>query len=305
MTTPDPTTTSVVQVRGVTRIFGKTTALDSVTFDLEPGRIHGLLGRNGAGKTTLMQMLAGHDRPSSGQVRVFGHDPYEHAAAAARTCFVREGQRYPDEHRVCHVIATAAAVFANWDADLADSLLATYKLPMRRKVKKLSRGMQSALGITLGLASRAPLTIFDEPYLGLDAVARQMFYDQLLTDVAEHPRTVILSTHLIDEIGDLLDRVLVIDDGKLVLDEEAETLRGRAFVVTGPAAAAEDFADFRPVLHRERLGGFARITLDAPLSDENRSRAHAAGLEIEPISLQQLVIHTTGAARPDLEESAL
>ena len=95
--------------------------------------------------------------------------------------------------------------------------------------------MLSAVGIVIGLASRAPLTIFDEPYLGLDAVSRGIFYDRLMEDYSEHPRTVILSTHLIDEVSNLLEHVLVIDNGKLIIDQDAEELRGRAFTVTGQA----------------------------------------------------------------------
>ena len=131
----------------------------------------------------------------------------------SRLCFIKEGQRYPDQFRVCDAVAAAAAVFPAWDADLAAQLIADFELPPKRAIKKLSRGMTSAVGIVLGLASRAPVTLFDEPYLGLDAVARQLFYDRLLADYAEHPRTIVLSTHLIEEISDLLEHVLLIDRG--------------------------------------------------------------------------------------------
>src|SRR6201999_3018648 len=119
-----------------------------------------------------------------------------------------------------------------WDAGLADMLMADFDLRPDKVIKKLSRGMRSALGITIGLAARAELTLFDEPYAGLDAVARQLFYDRLLADYAEHPRTIVLSTHLIDEIGDLVERVLLLDHGRLVLDEDADVLRGQVFAAT-------------------------------------------------------------------------
>ncbi len=116
-----------------------------------------------------------------------------------------------------HVLSLASHLFPNWDDEFAQSLVDDFKLPRKRDVRKLSRGMLSALGVTIGLAARAPLTFFDEPYLGLDAVARQLFYDRLLADYAEHPRTVVLSTHLIDEVADLIEHVLLLDRGKLVL----------------------------------------------------------------------------------------
>ena len=120
-------------------------------------------------------------------------------------------------------------------------------------MKQLSRGMTSAVGIVLGLASRAPLTLFDEPYLGLDAVARQLFYDRLLADYAEHPRTVVLSTHLIEEIASLLERVMPIDRGRVLLDADAESLRGSALTVTGPAGEGAAFAGRHELLHSESL----------------------------------------------------
>jgi ABC-2 type transport system ATP-binding protein len=158
--------------------------------------------------------------------------------------------------------------------------------------------MTSALGVTVGLASRAPLTLFDEPYLGLDAVARHLFYDRLLADYAEHPRTVVLSTHLIDEVGDLIEHGILIDKGRIVLAEDADTLRQGALVVSGLTSLVEDFTSNKTVLHRESLGNQTRATVQTALSDVERSRAVGDGLHFEPLSLQQLVVRSTTATRP-------
>ncbi len=147
----------------------------------------------------------------------------------------------------------------------------------------------------VGLASRAPLTFFDEPYLGLDAVARQLFYDRLLADVAEHPRTVVLSTHLIDEVSNLLEHVLVIDEGRLLIDESAEDLRGSATTLVGAASVVDGFVAGRDVIHREGLGGLASVTVGR-LTDAERAEARAAGLELAPVSLQQLVVRLTSSS---------
>ena len=288
---------TVVSVRGLTKRFGNFAAVDDVSFDLTAGRIYGLLGRNGAGKTTLMQTLTGQDRATSGDVRVFGSEPFENARVLSDVCFVKESQKYPDDFKVKHVLACARDVMPAWDPDLACQLLDDFQLPANRKVKKLSRGMKSAVGVIIGLASRAPLTLFDEPYLGLDAVARQLFYDRLLADYAEHPRTIVLSTHLIDEVSDLIEHVLVIDRGRLLFDEEADTLRSRAFVVAGPTHAVDEFTAGRTVLHHEALGSRARTTVQTELSEADRTSALGAGLDLEPVSLQQLLVRTTTAPR--------
>jgi ABC-2 type transport system ATP-binding protein len=272
---------------GVTKRYGDVTALDGVDMELAENRIHGLLGRNGAGKTTVMQILTGQGFETSGTVEVFGKHPYENADVLNRVCFIKESQRYPDNFKVRHALRAAATLYPNWDADLARELVADFGLPENRGVKKLSRGMLSIIGVIIGLASRAPLTFFDEPYLGLDAVARQMFYDRLLADYAEHPRTVVLSTHLIDEVSDLIEHVVLIDKGRVLIDEDADVLRSRAVTVTGPVAAVESFVAGHTQLHREQLGGFLRVTVSG-VPDRP-----AVGLEFEPVSLQQLVVRTT------------
>jgi ABC-2 type transport system ATP-binding protein len=283
--------TTAIAVNGLSKSYGNVTAIDNVTLSIREHAIYGLLGRNGAGKTTLMQMITGQVRPTTGRIKIFDHEVYEHDAVLRDICFIREAQRYPDAFRVRHVLAGARLLFDRWDDAFARRLIADFELPTGRMVKKLSRGMLSALGVIVGLASRAPLTMFDEPYLGLDAVARQIFYDRLLADYAEHPRTIVLSTHLVDEVGDLLERVLLIDHGRLILDEDAEVLRGQMLTLSGPADAIDDVVTAGGTVHRERLGTMARVTVRAPLVAADRARA--AGIVLEPVSLQSLVVALT------------
>jgi ABC-2 type transport system ATP-binding protein len=245
-----------------------------------------------------MSLLTAQEFATRGTIRVFGESPVENAGVLARTAFIKESQRYPDDFRVKHVLKSAPWFFANWDAEFAGQLAEDFRLPLDRKIKKLSRGQLSAVGVIVGLASRAPLTFFDEPYLGLDAVARQLFYDVLLADFAEHPRTVVLSTHLIDEVSNLLEHVVVIDDGRIIIDADADELRGSAVDVVGARSAVEAFTASREVLHRTALGGLATATV-AGLDDAGRAAAREAGLELAPVSLQQLVIRTTTGENAD------
>lgn len=284
---------SIVEVKDLTKRYRDVTAVNGVSFKLEENKIYGLLGRNGAGKTTIMHILTAQAFATSGDIRVFGEHPYENNNVLSRLCFIKESQRYPDQYSVKDVLSIAASFFPNWDGEFAMSLVDDFKLPLKRRMKKLSRGMLSSVGIVVGLASRAPLTIFDEPYLGLDAVARSLFYDRLLSDYAEHPRTVVLSTHLIDEVSRMLEHVMVIDNGELILNEDAEELRGQATTVIGAASRAEAFAMGRPVIHRESIGGLATITFMGKLDAGDRLQAEQLGLELAPVSLQQLVVHLT------------
>jgi len=283
--------TPTVLIDRVTRRYRGQLALDDVSCELRPNTITGLLGRNGAGKTTLMKILTGQEFPTSGTVQVGGQNPLENNVVLRRMVFVKESQVYPDI-KVKRVIEAGSWFYPNWDAELAGRLMSDFELPANRSVKKLSRGMHSALGIVLGLSARAEVTLLDEPYLGLDAVARHIFYDRLLADYAEHPRTILLSTHLIDEVADLLEHVVVIDRGRIVVDAPADDLRGRAVTVSGAARAVETFTSTRKVLHRSGIGAVSSATVDGPLDDLARTRARDLGLDVEPVSLQELVIRT-------------
>ncbi|GAA1977598.1 ABC transporter ATP-binding protein [Microbacterium pumilum] len=285
--------TGVIEVTNLTKRYRDALAVDRVSFTIEKDTIYGLLGRNGAGKTTVMSILTAQNFATSGEMRVFGQQPYENTKVLQRMCFVRESQKYPDDAKPSHALATARLFFPNWDQQLAERLVDDFQLPMKRRIKKLSRGQLSAVGVIIGLASRAEITFFDEPYLGLDAVARQIFYDRLLEDYTEHPRTVILSSHLIDEVANLIEKVLVIDRGRIIMDEDTDAVRDRAANIVGDAAAVDAFVAGREVIHRESLGRVASVTVLGALTAADHERLAAAGLEVAPVSLQQLIVRTT------------
>lgn len=288
-----------IEVRQLTRRHKSTTALDEVTVSFEAGAIHGLLGRNGAGKTSLMSIVSGQDWPDGGEATVFGESPHENEQVLPRICFVREDQKYIEDSLARHAFAAASMAFPNWDRDLADRLAGDFGVPARTRIKKMSRGQRSAVAVIIGIASRADVTFFDEPYMGLDAVARQLFYDRLLEDYAEHPRTIILSSHLIDEIAHLIENVVLLDRGRVILDEPVDALRGRAVTLIGAADVVRELTDFRQVLHSESLGRLSKTTVLGALEGHEQQRARARGVEVLPVSLQQLIVHLTSGAESD------
>ena len=263
--------TTTISITGLTRRYRDQLALDEVTLDFQGPSVTGLLGRNGAGKSTLMRIVAAQEFPSRGTVRVFGASPIENDAVLRRMVLVREDQVYPDI-KVRQVLQVASWFYPNWNGDLAEDLLAEFELPANRAIKKLSRGMRSALGIVVGLAARAEVTLFDEPYAGLDAVARQLFYERLLADYAECPRTVVLSTHLIDEVADLLERVVIIDHGRIVLDAQADDVRGTVTTVSGRMAAVEEFTSGRRTWDRRQVASQESVVVAGALDDKDRAR---------------------------------
>jgi ABC-2 type transport system ATP-binding protein len=282
-------TPPALRIDGVSRRFGKTQALADVSFEVPENTICGLLGRNGAGKTTMMSIVAGHDRPDAGTVQVFGADPFENAPTMSSVSFLRDNQRYPDDYYLKHVLRVGPLFHRAWSAELADEIVDRFRLPAKTAVKKYSRGQLSALGVLVGLASRAPLTIFDEPYLGLDATARQTFYDLLLREYADHPRTFLMSTHLIDEMDNLLEHVVVLDRGRVVRDETVEEAQQAAYTATGPAVAVEKVVAGARVLRTHRVGGMVSLTVEGPLTAELMETAAAAGVQVQRATLQDFV----------------
>ncbi|GLV49601.1 ABC transporter [Thermobispora bispora] len=273
--------------------YGDVTALDGITLTLEEGKIYGLLGRNGSGKTSLMSVLAAFRKQTSGQVRIDGEPVFENARVTSRISLTRETGETVTIGTGEEALSYAEVLRPNWDGEFARSLLDLFKINPKMSVKNMSRGQRSAMGIVVGLASRAPLTMFDEAHLGLDAPSRQLFYEQLLADYLAHPRTIIMSTHLIDEVSSLFEEVVIIHQGRLVIHEERDTLLSKGTSVTGPAALVDGFTAGMQVLGSRSLGPTKSVTVYGELDDARRRKAQESGLELGPVPLQDLFTHLT------------
>jgi ABC-2 type transport system ATP-binding protein len=293
---------NVVEVNRLTKSYGNVTAVNEISFSVVAGKIYGLLGRNGAGKTTIMKMITAQVFATSGELKVFGETPYENSHVLSQICFMKESQKYPEGFRFIDILELSSSFFPHWDREYAYSLTEDFQLPLKRKMKALSRGMLSAAGIIVGLASRAPLTIFDEPYLGLDAVSRSVFQERLIEDYTEHPRTILLSSHLIDEVSRLLEHVIVIDKGRLILNEDIDALRGRACTIIGSAPKVEAFTAGKDVIGWEQFGSLVSATMLGQEGTKDRTQAEMLGLEFTSVSLQQLLIHLTSGKSVRKEE---
>ncbi len=282
-----------VELRDLTVDYRDTRAVDSATVRFPANTISGLLGRNGSGKTTMLSAVASLLRPTSGQVLVDGRDPYEDEQLMERVCLIREsGDVLPDE-KIKVTLDFVASARPTWDQEYAEELLDVFELDPRKKPNKLSRGKRSALGAVIGLASRAPVTMFDEVYLGMDAPSRRRFYDLLIADYVEHPRTIVVSSHLISEVEQLFENVVVLDDGAVLLAEDAETLRGHGATVTGPADRVDAATAGLRVLSETSLGPTKQVTVLGELDGATHERIRAAGLEVGAVPIQDLFIALT------------
>lgn len=284
MTTNDGITTS-----GLSKTFGRTEVLHDINLELPAGRVYGLLGANGVGKTTLMSLICNHIFPSSGRVLIDGQSPVENAAVLERTCFIHEDQRWHDDFTLDVLLKVAPRFFSGWSAVTAERLAGMFHLPRRTRLKKLSRGQRSALAITISLASRAPYTFLDEPYLGLDPSARSIFYTELMNEISEAPRTIIMSTHLIDEAASLMEDVILMRDGRIEMHADVDTITSEVFTVRGLADDVGQLTSGLEVLSRQSMGRIESALVRGTLNGEAHRRAEELHVAIEPAGLQELV----------------
>lgn len=285
------TTAIGIETRNLTMRFGDVTALDDLDVVIRPGVITGLLGRNGAGKSTLLALIAGLRQPTSGTLLVDGEDPFENAITMADTQLVRESGDAFDSEKVADTFAWYADMRERWDHDLATSLAAELGLEVSKKAERLSRGQRSMVGAIIGLASRTPLTIFDEVHLGMDAVNRQIFYDALLADYTAHPRTIVISSHLISEVERLFEDVIMLEAGGLLLSGAADDVRAGGITLTGPVATVAELVRGMDVVRRTDLGPTTQVTLRQTTPDPTFfDRARAAGVEVSGTTLQDLFV---------------
>lgn len=268
-------------------------ALKDITFSLASGQTYGLVGRNGAGKTSLLSLLASYRLATSGKILVGDEEPFENSRTMPYITFIHETDYSDESDSAMEYFKLAQRYRPNFDLDYAVELAARFKLPMDKPIAKLSSGKQSVFNVILGFASRSPVTIFDEPYQGMDAPTRELFYKEVLEEQQRHPRTMILSTHLVSEMEYLFDHVLILDEGTLLVNEPYDELISRGLSITGEAELVDEFAEGLRILNTKQLGNTKLVTVYGELSHEQLKKAQELGLETGNVPLQDLFIYLT------------
>ncbi len=274
--------------RNIVKTYGKDTVLKNVDVEIETGKIYGLIGRNGAGKTTLLSVLTAQNPIDEGTVTLDGEPVWENEKALSRICYSREISSVtlfgPNTLRVKDYLKLGKTFYKNWDKDYADELIKLFNLDVKKRVSKLSKGMLSALTIIIAMASKAEITILDEPVAGLDVVAREEFYKLVIDEYSETGRTFIISTHIIEEAANLFEKVIIIDDGQVIIEENTEELLNRAYRVSGENYVVDNAVQGFKVYHPESIGRNKVVTVlaDRPINSFGES------VQVEPVSLQNL-----------------
>jgi ABC-2 type transport system ATP-binding protein len=284
--------TAIIEARDLSKRYGNFVALDHVNFSLQPGRIVGLIGRNGAGKTTALKAILGLT-PYQGSVQVLGMEPArDRNALMSQVCFIADAAVLPRWLTVAHAIDYVAGVHPRFDRARAEAVLATTSIRRGSRVGELSKGMITQLHLALILAIDARLLVLDEPTLGLDLIYRRQFYDTLLNDYFDKERTILLTTHQVEEVENLLTDVLFIDRGKVVLDAAIDDLPVRFQQLTVAVDKTEAARALGPFHVRELFGRTIMLY-------ENRPPDSLAGLgELRTPTIADLFVAKMQVAAP-------
>ena len=285
----------ILKAEGLCKAYGSKQVLQNLDLTIQPGKIYGLIGRNGAGKTTLLGILTAQNTKDAGEVTYGGQPVWENQAVLSQICFSRELQATQfggqNNLKVRDYLRSAAIFCPGWDQAYADRLLLEFQLEPKKKICQLSKGQMSMVTILVALASRAPLTILDEPAAGLDVVMRERFYQLLLDDFAETGRTFLVSTHIIEEAASVFEQVIILDQGRILENSPTDELIDQFRYVSGREDEVDRVCAGVEVLSRRTVG---RHTTAAVRGNPEKLAALSGDVDIAPMNLQNVFVALCG-----------
>lgn len=279
-----------IEIKNVNKRYGNVQALNDVSLRFEENKIYGLLGRNGAGKTTLLNIITGRIFADRGNVTIDGAHVLENDAALRKMYLAGENMLYPENMRLKDAFKWTKEFYSGFDAEYAFKISEQFELDTNKRVKTLSTGYASIFKLVIALSVNTPYILFDEPVLGLDANNRDLFYKLLIEKYSENPCTVIISTHLIEEVSAVIDDIVIIKNGSIIKNESREELLSKGYTVSGTAKKVDAYIAGRNVIGTDSLGGLKTAYIlgetDPQIPD---------GIEITKLDLQKLFIQLTNS----------
>ncbi|MFQ9885221.1 MAG: ATP-binding cassette domain-containing protein [Negativibacillus massiliensis] len=275
----------------LTRKFGDTTALNGVNLCLDEPKIYGLLGRNGAGKTTLLRLITNYIQPTEGTITLDEQNVWENEKAQHQIFLVTETS-YFAEMNAHKLIQLMSEIYPSFDKQQCLDYAKRFELDLNKKYTALSTGYKSVLRAVLSLSVHTPFLFLDEPTLGMDAFHRELFYKLLIESYSESPSCILLSTHLISEVEGLLENVIILDHGKVLIDESSEQLLAQGYCVSGRISDVDDYCSGKNVIGSSVVGG---LKTTAVLGEREQV---PDTLDVTGLSLQQLFVQLVGSENP-------
>lgn len=294
---------NIIECNNLTKSFMKRKALNQLTFSIQENKITGLIGRNGVGKTTLLKIIAGFLRETSGEITVFSEKPFNSLLVSKNSIFVDDQMGFPTALQLHELLKIANTFYPNWDAELAERLFEYFSFDPKHYHHRLSKGKRSTFNAIVGIASRAPLTIFDEPTTGMDAAVRKDFYRALLKDYLVHPRTIIISSHHLDEIEDLLEDILLLKDGKVHFHMAMEDLKEWAIGLKGPKNLVQTWTENKTIIYEHFIGDHTQyVVVQNDVTEDFQEKAKSAGLEITAVRPSDVCVYLTDEKKGGIDD---
>lgn len=293
----------VIECTDLTKTYLRKKVLDHLSFSIEENTITGLVGRNGAGKTTLLKIIAGFIKETTGDVKVFSEKPFNSLNASVNSIFVDDLMNFPPALQLHELLDVAGSFYPNWDKQLAQRLFEYFSFDPKNYHNRLSKGKTSTFNMIIGLAARCPLTILDEPTTGMDAAVRKDFYRALLKDYLAFPRTIILSSHHLNEIEDLLEDVLLLKDGRKYLHLPISELKEWAIGLKGSTETLLDWTKNKEIIYQNHVGldtMYAVVKND--FAETSLRKMNLAGLEITPVRSSDLCVYLTNNSKGGIDD---
>lgn len=276
-----------IELMDLTKTYEHKNAVDHVSFTLEKGKIYGLLGRNGAGKSTLLRLISGRIFPDQGRVLYDGKEEEKDL----KIYHTEPVTLLEPSLKVNKVIDYASKFHADFSLEGIKKDLAVFALDEKKKIHALSTGQISFLNTALALNSGEDILLLDEPTLGFDVATREYFYERLLEEFGKREMTIVLSTHLIQEISPIIERALIIDKGKLIVEEEVETLLNQYYRITGPRTCLEEFRNKEECISVKEMGDFQSLIFRGNILEEEKQLP--LGVDSFRLDLQELFVALT------------
>ena len=280
---------NAIQIKNITKRYKDVTALDDVSFSFEFGKIYGFLGRNGAGKTTLINIIANRIFADQGEILIDGIPAKENMGVHEKIFCMSEADLYDRDLKVKDHFKWTNRFYTDYDLKKAFELSKKFNLDTNKRFKALSKGYQSIFKLIIALSLNVPYVIFDEPVLGLDANHRELFYSLLLKEFENNERTLIIATHLIEEVSNIIEEVVLIDKGKILVQETVEELLEKGYSVSGAAQEVDHYCVGRNVIGYDELGGLKV----AYILGEKTVLPQESNLQITAMNLQKLFVKMT------------
>lgn len=294
---------NVIECSGLTKVYGRTKALNNLTFTIEENKITGLIGRNGAGKTTLLRVIAGFLRETSGEIKVYSENPFNNLMVSANVIYIDDQMNFPTALTLKEVLDVCATFYEKWNHELASRLFDYFSFQAAHYYNDLSKGMKSTFNMIVGLCARCALTMFDEPTTGMDAAVRKDFYRALLKDYISYPRTILLSSHHLEEIEDLLEDILLLKEGREYLHMPIGELKEWAIGIQGLTGKISEWTENKEVIYSKNIGlDHTYAVVRNPLSNREVQQAKAAGLSLTPVSSSDVCVYLTSKTKGGIDD---